>query len=95
MLGVDAKEHPTVYKSVGCKECNNTGFKGRVAVAEILYLDEDLDAIIAANGHKSALKKLAIEKGFKSMRDDGILKVYEGVTTLEKLKEVVSFSDRM
>jgi type IV pilus assembly protein PilB len=95
LLDVDASSPPTLYKGVGCKDCNKSGYKGRIAVAEILYLDEELDAIIAAGGHKSELKKLAIAKGFKSMRDDGILKVYAGVTSLDKLKEVVSFSDRM
>jgi len=95
LLGADPASPPTLYKGVGCKDCNNTGFKGRVAVAEILYMDEDLDNIIAANGHKSQLKAEARKKGFKSMLDDGVLKVYEGITTLEKLKEVVSFSDRM
>ncbi len=64
-------------------------------MAEILYLDEDLDNIIASNGHKSQLRAEARKKGFKSMLDDGIQKVYEGITTLDKLKEVVSLSDRM
>jgi type IV pilus assembly protein PilB len=95
LLACDPANPPTLYRAVGCRECADTGFKGRVAVAEILYLDEDLDDIIASGGHKSELRRKAIEKGFKSMRDDGILKVYEGITTLEKLKETVSFSDRM
>lgn len=95
LLGADSASPPTIYKAVGCKECSNTGYKGRVAVAEILYLDEELDTIIASGGHKSQLKAEARKKGFKSMLDDGILKIYEGITTLEKLKEVVNFSDRM
>lgn len=95
LLQADSLTPPTIYKAVGCKECNNTGYKGRVAVAEILYLDEDLDNLIAANAHKSEMKALARKKGFKSMLDDGILKIYEGITTLDKLMEVVSFADRM
>lgn len=95
LLGADPANPPTIYRGKGCAACNNTGYKGRVAVAEILYMDEDLDALIAANATKAELKAEARKKGFKSMFDDGILKIYEGVTTLEKLKEVVSFADRM
>jgi general secretion pathway protein E/type IV pilus assembly protein PilB len=95
LLAADPANPPTLYKAGGCKECSDTGYKGRIAVAEILYFDEDLDNIVAANGHKSQLKAEAKKKGFKSMLDDGVSKVYEGITTLEKLREVVSFSDRM
>ena len=95
LLGVDASSPPTIYRSVGCPECSNAGYKGRVAVAEILYMDEELDSIIAANGHKSELKAVARKNGFKSMLDDGILKVYQGVTTLDALTKVINFSDRM
>jgi type IV pilus assembly protein PilB len=95
LLGVDASSPPTLYKNVGCPECNNAGYKGRIAVAEILYMDEELDAVVAANGHKSELKSVARKNGFKSMLDDGVLKVYQGVTTLDALTKVINFSDRM
>lgn len=94
ILEVDPANPPTIYKAKqgGCKACAGQGYKGRVAVVEILNMDEDLDEIIARNGTKSELKQRAIEKGFKSMRDDGILKVLEGLTTLEALSKVVSLA---
>lgn len=95
LLAVPADNPPTIYHPVGCKECNNTGYKGRVACCEILYMDEDLDALLAANAGKLAMKKVAKEKGFKSMLDDGILKVYEGVTSLDAATKVLNFTDRM
>jgi type II secretory ATPase GspE/PulE/Tfp pilus assembly ATPase PilB-like protein len=52
-------------------------------------MDEDLDKILADGGTKADIKKVAVEKGFKSMKDDGILKVLEGVTTLEALAKAV------
>ena len=95
LLNADPANPPTLHKAGGCQECGNSGYKGRVAVVEILYMDEELDNVIAENGHKSKLKEVARKNGFKSMLDDGILKVYEGVTTLDMLTKVVNFTDRM
>lgn len=58
-------------------------------------MDEDMDNLIASGAHKSELKKLARTKGFKSMVDDGILKVYEGVTSLDSVVKTLNFADRM
>ncbi|MCB1556590.1 MAG: Flp pilus assembly complex ATPase component TadA [Alphaproteobacteria bacterium] len=95
ILGVDPSTPPTVYKGKqgGCDSCAGQGYKGRTAVVEILMFDEDLDEVIANQGTKVEMKKLAVEKGFKSMKDDGILKVLEGVTSIEALARVVSLND--
>jgi general secretion pathway protein E/type IV pilus assembly protein PilB len=94
LLGVDPATKPTIYKAKqgGCQACGGQGYKGRVAVAEILLLDEELDDIIANSGTKAQLKARAVEKGFKSMKDDGILKILEGITTLESLASVVDMT---
>lgn len=52
-------------------------------------MDEDLDEIIARAGTKVELKRLAKQKGFKSMRDDGILKILDGITSIEELAGAV------
>lgn len=93
-LGVDPNQPPTIYKAKqgGCEHCAGQGYKGRVAVAEILLFDEDMDEVIARNESKAELKTRAFEKGFKSMKDDGILKILEGVTSLEALSKVVDVS---
>lgn len=90
ILGVEG-DAPTIYKARqgGCSACSGQGYKGRVAVAEILLMDEDLDEIVARGGTKVELRRLAKQKGFKSMRDDGILKILEGVTSLEELATAV------
>jgi general secretion pathway protein E/type IV pilus assembly protein PilB len=95
LLGVDPANPPTIYHAKGCAKCKNSGYKGRVAVAEILFMDEELNDLIAVNGHKSQLKKLAREKGFRSMLDDGVEKVLKGDTSLHALMQVVNFTDRM
>ena len=91
VLGVDPSQSLKIYKAQqgGCQACGGQGYSGRTAVVEILMMDEDLDKILAEGGTKADIKRAAVEKGFKSMKDDGILKVLEGVTTLEALAKVV------
>ncbi len=94
ILGVPETSPPTIYKARqgGCQACSGQGYKGRIAVAEILMLDDDLDEIIASGGTKNQMRAKALEKGFKSMKDDGILKILEGITTLESLATVVDIN---
>ena len=91
ILGVDAQNPPQIFKTKtgGCDSCGGAGYKGRIAVAEILFFDEDLDAVVASGGSKIDLKRVALQKGFKSMKDDGILKILDGITTIEALSKVV------
>lgn len=95
LLGADPVNPPTIWHPVGCPECNNQGYKGRIGCVEILYMDEELDDIIAAGGTKSQLKAAARKKGFESMLDDGISKIYQGVTSLDAVMKILNFSDRM
>jgi type II secretory ATPase GspE/PulE/Tfp pilus assembly ATPase PilB-like protein len=95
LLGVNPEMPITLYKGAGCKACSTSGCKGRIAIHEILYMDEELNSIVAANGDKATLKRTAVAKGFKSMLEDGILKVYKGLVSLEELRKHTSFADRM
>jgi type IV pilus assembly protein PilB len=95
LLGVDPANPPTIYHSVGCPRCGGSGYKGRIGVVEILLFDEELDDIVANSGHKSALKAAALKKGFKSIADDGIEKILEGITTLPALMRVANLVDRL
>lgn len=91
ILGVDPADAPEIHKAKqgGCDMCAGQGYKGRIAVAEILFFDDDLDLLLARGESKADLKALAVKKGFKSMKDDGILKVLEGITDLQALSKVV------
>ena len=94
ILGADPASPPAIYraKQGGCQLCKGQGYKGRVAVVEILLFDDVLDEVLANNGSKAELKKMAVERGFKSMKDDGILKVLEGLTSLEALADAVDIT---
>ena len=89
LLGVS--DIPEIYnaRQGGCQSCAGQGYKGRVAVAEILLFDEEMDIVLANGGNKAELKRIAVSKGFKSMADDAMLKILEGRTTFEAVSKVV------
>ena len=95
LMDLDPADPPQIFHAGGCPKCENSGYAGRTAVVEILFLDEDLNDLIARDAHKSELKAMAEEKGFKGMRDDGILKILEGKTSLEAVMKVVDFSTKL
>jgi general secretion pathway protein E/type IV pilus assembly protein PilB len=91
-LGVEPSDPPEIFKAneKGCPMCMGKGYKGRIALAEILTFDEDLDDLVASNAPKSEIRKLAFEKGFKSMKDDGMLKILEGITDFAAVSKVAN-----
>ncbi len=91
VLGVLSADSVKIYKAheEGCDACAYNGYKGRVAVVEILLFDDELNEVVARNESKAELKAVALKKGFKSMKDDGILKILEGITDFNALAKVV------
>jgi general secretion pathway protein E len=73
---------PTVYKAVGCAECDNKGFTGRRGIYEMMIVDETIGALILASADAQAIKRAAQESGMDTMRDDGARKVLMGLTTV-------------
>ncbi len=73
----------------GCEDCNLTGYRGRLGVFEAFLMDEEMERFILEEPSTSDLKKKAIEKGMVTMYQDGLIRVLEGVTTIEELKRVV------
>lgn len=76
------------YEPVGCDECNFTGFKGRIGLHEILVPDEDLKDLIIKNAPANEVRKVAMQKGMITLKQDGILKVLRGETTLKQVLAV-------
>ncbi len=95
LLDVDPENPPEIYHGVGCDKCMQTGYKGRTAVIEILFMNDDLNYQIEKGANKAELREVAEKHGFKSMLDDGVEKVLTGVTSLSALQKIVSFTDRM
>ncbi|HSP17053.1 MAG TPA: type IV-A pilus assembly ATPase PilB [Thermoanaerobaculia bacterium] len=75
----------TVYKGRGCDKCNNTGYKGRVGLVEVMTIDDDLRDLILAGGTAIDIKKKAAESGMISLRRSGLIKIKDGITTIEEV----------
>jgi len=77
-----------LFKGKGCSECNNTGYRGRIGLYELLIIDNNLRKMIIEKASSEDIQKFAITKGFKLMRDDGLEKVKKGITTLEEVLRI-------
>lgn len=73
----------------GCRQCSQTGYKGRMGIFEILIMDEDLKEAVVQNASSTEIRKLCIRKGMKTMEDRGMEHVLSGRTTLEELQRVI------
>ncbi|MGB6340669.1 MAG: type IV-A pilus assembly ATPase PilB [Candidatus Aminicenantaceae bacterium] len=91
-IGYTAKEAPKVkaYKPVGCNVCHNTGYKGRVGLFEVMEVTDEIKDLILAKAHSKELKKKSIEQGMITLRRSGLIKIKEGITSIEEvLRETV------
>ena len=87
-LSDEVLQKATFFKPIGCSRCNYTGFKGRIAIHELLVPDEDIKALIVKNAPATEIRNAAIQKGFLTLKQDGILKVLKGETTLKQILSV-------
>ena len=78
-----------LYDHKGCDECSGIGYKGRIGVFEAILIDDEMEQLILSRPSESAINKVATKPGIPNMKQDGIMKVIEGKTTLEELRRVV------
>ena len=95
VLGLEPGEEARVYSAGACAQCHFKGYKGRMAVMELLHLDNDLDELIARRATPRELRDAAVEKGFHSLAEDGIRRVLEGVSSLAEVSRVVDLTGRL
>lgn len=81
----------TMPKIVGCDKCNGTGYLGRVAIYEVMPITEKLSKLIVEKGSASQIQKEAIDEGMLTMKQDGYVKVLEGVTTMDEVIRVAQY----
>ena len=91
----DTTERPLLHQPKGCPRCDFQGYRGRLAIMELLRIDPDLDEHIARRSTAREIRQAAIQKGFRPLADDGTRRVLEGETSLEELCRVVNLTDRM
>ena len=95
VLGVDAAKPPNIYDAVGCDKCKNKGYRGRVAIVEILRVDRQMDELISTHATRSMILEHALAQGFRTMQEDGIAKVLSGEITIAELIGTIDFTERL
>jgi len=87
---VPAGAVPTFFDPVGCSACANTGYRGRLAMHEVMLMTEELGMLAVKHASSEEMKALAVRQGMRTLRQDGWLKVANGDTTIEEVLRVVS-----
>lgn len=87
------RRHPwapsVFYRGIGCSWCQYTGYKGRIAISEMIFADDEVRELISAQASEPTLRKHLEKRGFRTMADDGLRKVAQGITTLEEYLRVI------
>jgi len=93
LLNIEEGEEVTVFKAKGCEHCNNTGYKGRIAVYEILQVDKEIRELISKNANSDDIKDLAIKHGMKTLRMNSARLVKNGTTSIEEMMRIAYSED--
>lgn len=96
MIASEIGKNPSeikLYHGKGCRTCNNTGYRGRTGIYEILPLRQEIRDLITKRKSADVIKKAAVDSGMRTLRQDGWLRVIQGVTTAEEVLRVVHLED--
>jgi len=86
---------PVLFRPTGCELCDFQGYRGRIAIMELLRIDAGLDELISRRATTHEIRSRALLQGFSTLADDGLRRVLNGATSLEELARVVDLTDRM
>ena len=95
IMGVEPEVAPVIHRAVGCEHCEHRGYRGRIAIMEILKMDFDLDELVARRATTRELTQLALAKGFIPLAEDAVRRVLDGSTAIEEVARVVDFTGRV
>jgi type II secretory ATPase GspE/PulE/Tfp pilus assembly ATPase PilB-like protein len=89
-MGLRPEVCKVIYRSKGCPECGNTGYKGRIGLHELLVMNTEIQALITAQPNMTELRTAARKAGTRSLQTDGMLKVVAGVTSIDEVLRVTT-----
>jgi type II secretory ATPase GspE/PulE/Tfp pilus assembly ATPase PilB-like protein len=96
LLGLKATDRlQPIYRAASCKECDYTGYRGRIALMEVLHFDTDLDELVARRATQRELLRLALSKGFRPLASVGASRVLDGTTSIDEVSRVVDLTGRI
>lgn len=81
---------PTLFRPTGCTSCSNTGYRGRLALHEVMPVTEDIERLAVARASSAEIGRLAIEQGMSTLRQDGWAKAVMGLTSIDEILRVVA-----
>jgi type IV pilus assembly protein PilB len=90
---IEGLQREVVYSAQGCEECNNTGFKGRIGVHEAILMNDAIEKVINENLSEREIRKASLPQGILDLKQDGVVKILQGITTLEELTRVVDMEE--
>ena len=93
--GIPEKQDITLYRAVGCKTCDYQGYKGRMAIMELLKMTPDLDELVARRATSRELTSMAMNQGFRPLVEAAMRCVLAGSTSLEEVSRMVDLTDRL
>jgi type IV pilus assembly protein PilB len=83
------EERPELPRAMGCSACSNTGYRGRLAIHEVMTVTEEIERMAVARASSEDIGRTAIEQGMRTLREDGLAKVLQGKTTIEEVGRVI------
>lgn len=95
LLGDVSKIPNSLYRAVGCEKCDQSGYRGRMSILEILRFDRDIDELIVRRATYREIDSLARERGYRPMAEDAIRRVILGETSLDEVTRVVDLTERL
>ncbi|MCB1889998.1 MAG: type II/IV secretion system protein [Rhodocyclaceae bacterium] len=96
LLGLQPERDATgLFRARGCEHCDYQGYRGRMAIMEVMRMDSDLDELVVRRASLREIRTAARSKGFRSLAEDGMRRVLDGETSLDELARVVDLTERM
>ncbi|MBW3593543.1 MAG: GspE/PulE family protein [Actinobacteria bacterium] len=86
---IAAADGISLYRKRGCPRCNQSGYKGRIGIYQLMVMSEDLSRLASQHASREEIERAAMETGMKTLWDDGLAKVASGLTSIEELGRVL------
>ncbi len=95
ILGVEPSWNGEIFRADGCEQCDNTGYRGRLAIMELFKMDQDIDELIARRATGREIREAARKTGYRTLAEDAIARVLAGQTDIEEISRIVDLTDRV
>jgi type IV pilus assembly protein PilB len=84
----DPFDLPQIFRAGGCSSCSGTGYRGRVALHEVMTVTEEIEQLVVTRATGNEIRQVAVQQGMVSLREDGFSKIAQGLTTIEEVLRV-------